>query len=661
MAPPPPSAKAAAAAAAAAARSTPLAVLVALLLSGACLGAVAGPVLRTVAVHDFPYRSVGPYDWAYFPVDVPVGAAVLQVVLIAQWPHGEGSATVCFRKGGPPLASLTAEESLLDAAILAAKHNSSSPGTCAPFTKSTSIEVNSAHDLPGVWHLGVFSVANSSRTQSQMIERGNVYKFGLRITVTKCALGTLVGGTLCQHHITPLPLTAPTVTPPSVQTDIQSESHGKVEVSTGQQLIGPFSRSVLELPADSGSSKSQTERQCLAPGQWKYYALSIDEPAAKLQVQLTEGNGGRQEWPFKVFLKHNVLPTNATGESLSVVDVPASGTWYVGVVRAEDSTASEEQCFSMSWTVHVCEAGTAGEECVWGLTALEKVAPRYTYESQFDSTYMPPGMDPPDWPGRLFRILYSQTPRLSKHESVAAMQAVNQQPMEPVLNSRSSQLICSGQTAEVWAYFSADIPLGSSGTVLTFDLRLIQTAEAALGLGPLAEEEETVPCMEIYARHGAPPTRLMYDMKMAPDAAYNQTYESLSPGNRATRLITQYRLDITYPAPGKWYVGVRVAYPLGKEVAPIYQQEMMVTLHGCPRHCSNHGTCHSMFDASSALIFYCYCDRTHGDYDCSQELLSPDGENWHLWALVLSNAAATLPALWALRHKASRVNLDTFA
>nr|CAB3499504.1 unnamed protein product [Digitaria exilis] len=51
--------------------------------------------------------------------------------------------------------------------------------------------------------------------------------------------------------------------------------------------------------------------------------------------------------------------------------------------------------------------------------------------------------------------------------------------------------------------------------------------------------------------------------------------------------------------------------------------------------------------------FFCTCDRDHGGFDCSDELVSPNGHIWQSVFLIASNAAAILPAFWALRQKVS--------
>ncbi|KAG5538347.1 hypothetical protein RHGRI_019062 [Rhododendron griersonianum] len=52
------------------------------------------------------------------------------------------------------------------------------------------------------------------------------------------------------------------------------------------------------------------------------------------------------------------------------------------------------------------------------------------------------------------------------------------------------------------------------------------------------------------------------------------------------------------------------------------------------------------------IFSYCSCDRDHGGFDCSIEIVSHKGHIWQSIALIASNVAALLPAYWSLHQKA---------
>ncbi|GFZ16925.1 transmembrane protein-like protein [Actinidia rufa] len=162
-------------------------------------------------------------------------------------------------------------------------------------------------------------------------------------------------------------------------------------------------------------------------------------------------------------------------------------------------------------------------------------------------------------------------------------------PLEPLLSNASYD----GNSDYVWTYFLLDIPNGASGGNLHIHL----TSESKIST-------------EIYAKYGGLPSLDSWDY------FYGNT-TSNSNGSIYFKL-----------------------YDSGDEI------------ERCPRRCSSHGTCHSVVDASGlALYSYCFCDRDHGGFDCSVEIVSHQGHMWHSICLIASNAAAVLPAYWSLRQK----------
>lgn len=111
-------------------------------------------------------------------------------------------------------------------------------------------------------------------------------------------------------------------------------------------------------------------------------------------------------------------------------------------------------------------------------------------------------------------------------------------------------------------------------------------------------------------------------------------------------------LNIIYPSEGVWFLGLRLSGGFNLK-QDSHQVTMSILLQGCPMHCSKHGTCRHAYEESGLTLFsYCSCDRTHGGFDCSIELISPKGQKRQSAALIVSNVAAILPALWSIRQKA---------
>ncbi|PWA97016.1 EGF-like domain-containing protein [Artemisia annua] len=101
---------------------------------------------------------------------------------------------------------------------------------------------------------------------------------------------------------------------------------------------------------------------------------------------------------------------------------------------------------------------------------------------------------------------------------------------------------------------------------------------------------------------------------------------------------------------GTWCFGIK---HLTSSRTSQSQTTMSISVERCPRKCSSHGTCQDVVEMSGLAIYsYCWCDRTHGGFDCSVELVSHRGHILQSVSLIASNAAFVFPAYWALRQKA---------
>ncbi|KAH9731872.1 transmembrane protein-like protein [Citrus sinensis] len=196
-------------------------------------------------------------------------------------------------------------------------------------------------------------------------------------------------------------------------------------------------------------------------------------------------------------------------------------------------------------------------------------------------------------------------------------------PLEPLLSNSSYD---EGQD-NTWTYFLLDIPRGAAGGSIHIQLT-----------------SDTKIKHEIYAKSGGLPSLQSWDYYYA-----NRTNNSV--GSMFFKLYnsSEEKVDfyILYVREGTWGFGIRHVNTSKSETV------MSVSLERCPKRCSSHGQCRNAFDASGLTLYsFCACDRDHGGFDCSVELVSHRGHVQQSVALIASNAAALLPAYQALRQKA---------
>ncbi|KAK8612003.1 hypothetical protein V6N13_132036 [Hibiscus sabdariffa] len=153
---------------------------------------------------------------------------------------------------------------------------------------------------------------------------------------------------------------------------------------------------------------------------------------------------------------------------------------------------------------------------------------------------------------------------------------------------------------------------------------------------------------EVYVRNGGLPSLVNWDF-------YYVNKSSSSHGSMFFVLYSssEEKVDfyIMYIKEGIWNIALRNINSTGGTSNG--QTTMSISLERCPKRCSYHGDCRSALDASGLTSYsFCACDRNHGGFDCSIEIVSRQGHIWQSIALIASNGAAVLPAFWALRQKA---------
>ncbi|KDO86249.1 uncharacterized protein LOC127901525 isoform X2 [Citrus sinensis] len=308
------------------------------------------------------------------------------------------------------------------------------------------------------------------------------------------------------------------------------------------------------------------------------------------------------------FARHGAMPSEIlhdySGDISNgplIVDSPKVGRWYITIIPVnlskelgETRNAGIQVCYSLEWQVLECPMGKAGLNCKWERYILQTVIRK---ETLFESYYIPVSEKVPS-------------------DSAAF-------PLEPLLSNSSYD---EGQD-NTWTYFLLDIPRGAAGGSIHIQLT-----------------SDTKIKHEIYAKSGGLPSLQSWDYYYA-----NRTNNSV--GSMFFKLYnsSEEKVDfyILYVREGTWGFGIRHVNTSKSETV------MSVSLERCPKRCSSHGQCRNAFDASGLTLYsFCACDRDHGGFDCSVELVSHRGHVQQSVALIASNAAALLPAYQALRQKA---------
>lgn len=153
---------------------------------------------------------------------------------------------------------------------------------------------------------------------------------------------------------------------------------------------------------------------------------------------------------------------------------------------------------------------------------------------------------------------------------------------------------------------------------------------------------------EVYTRFGGLPSLTSWDYYYA-----NRTSNSVGSMFFNLYNSSEDKVDfyILYVREGTWGFGLK--HLDATSSASKVQTTMSLSLERCPRRCSSHGKCENVLDASGLTSYsFCSCDRDHGGFDCSIEIVSHHGHIWQSIFLISSNAAAALPALYSLRQKA---------
>ncbi|KAH7513094.1 hypothetical protein FEM48_Zijuj12G0160000 [Ziziphus jujuba var. spinosa] len=568
----------------------------------------------TVSSFSYPPTTLKPFELRYIRVELPPWFSSMSIAMISDVDLGNESIgkipksrlpIICFRDGSPPLPDVNTS---ISDSVLVAFSDSSLEGIqalengeqCYPMKKNFTVNLTNEQISPGVLYLGLFNGIGSTRTQSKMINRGPAYYFSANISVEGCTTSSM-WGQYCNQTINPLFCT------PSSGYNFAQEDVSKAKLS---RLV------------NNVYCQNSLETSCHGDGEPKVYTLDIMGVAEELNIaamdvrlngtpsNTTSNSSGID---LLCFARHGAIPS-ATLHDYSiniskaplVIRSPKVGRWYITLIPVNPSKdlggvqdANMSVCYSMESKVVECPLGKAGLNCTGEKYILQTVLRKGS--APFESYYLP----------------------VSGNGSSDSANF----PLELLLTNSSY----GGGQDGPWIYFILDIPRGAAGG----NLHIRLTADVKVRY-------------EIYARFGGWPSLDSWDYYYANKTRNSEGSMFFKLYNSSEEKIDFY---ILYIKEGTWTFALRYLNATG--IAPRDQTTMSVSLERCPKRCSFHGECKLALDTSGLTSYsYCSCDRNHGGFDCSIEIVSHKGHIWQSISLIGSNAAAVLPAFWALRQKA---------
>ncbi|CAJ1950171.1 unnamed protein product [Sphenostylis stenocarpa] len=568
----------------------------------------------TVSSFSYPQTTLRPFDLRYIRVDIPPWFSAVSIALnsdvdldvsrVERIPKSS-LPIICFRDGSPPLPDAL-NTSLKDSAVTGI--NGLDIEQCFPMEKNITMKLTneqiyddivvSALISPGAWYIGLFNGIGAARTQSKMIIRGSAYSFSANISVEACS-NSMMKGELCNSTVYPLSCTV-------------SDVYNSVKAT----VKNPMMENVM-------TCKSNLDTFCAQEGVPELYSLDVTNMAEELTIMVanvkfnttaSNNTSSANDASLMCFVRHGAIPSETLHDFSSdlnkaalIIRYPQIGRLYISIVPVNVSKkfgvtpyGNLKVCYSMESQVLQCALGKAGPNCTMDRYTLQTVL-RRGGPIPFESYFLPVA------------------------DGVKASAA--NFPLEPLLTTSSH----SGKTDDIWTYFTLDIPRGAAGR----NIHIRLSADVKISY-------------EVYARFGGLPSRDNWDYYYA-----NRTRKSEQSMFFMLYDSSDDKIDfyIIYAREGTWGLGLRHLYTSSDSMKA--QTVMSISLEGCPKQCSSNGDCKYSFDASGLTSFsFCSCDRNHGGFDCSIEIVSHKGHILQSIFLIGSNAAAILPAYWSLREKA---------
>ncbi|KAG5538345.1 hypothetical protein RHGRI_019062 [Rhododendron griersonianum] len=567
-------------------------------------GGGGGSPYNSVAVSSFSYpkTQLRPYDWRYIKVDLPPWFSSMSVSLESDVDLDPGKIEnipssklpiICLREGSPPLPDVY--NISLAGLVLEAISN-------APFADIRGLQ-NAELCYPMQQNMSVI-------VTNEQISPG-VWYWGLfnGIGPTRTQSKMINRGPVYSFsgNISVEGCATPSMWGQYCNQTVDllscADNYNLSENLSDTKLFNQTAENVIFCRNSNGNS-------CHGGLEPKIYALDVMGIAEQLtivaaNVKLNETASSNGTWnasgiALMCYARHGAIPqatlhdysANISEEPL-VISSPKVGRWYFAVHM------NVKACYILDWLVFECPEGKAGFNCSWERYMLQTVLRTNPY---FEADYVP-----------ISEKISSDSANF---------------PLEPLLSNSSIE----GKLEVTWTYFLLDIPSGAAGGNL--HIKLPSGAKTNF---------------EIYAKYGGLPSLYSWDYYYVNTTSSSNISMFPKPYYADDQTASFY---ILYIRSGTWSFGLRQLNT--SETASKNQTTMSISLERCPRRCSSpHGKCQSAMDASGLIIYsYCSCDRDHGGFDCSIEIVSHKGHIWQSIALIASNVAALLPAYWSLHQKA---------
>ncbi|XP_072988826.1 uncharacterized protein [Typha latifolia] len=571
-----------------------------------------------------------PFDWTYLRVELPAWFSSATMSFVSNVDIDKermkglpisSLPMICLKDGSPPIPDLSENylDDLLSNFLMNGSfwvvQNHSDVEQCIPFQRNMTITLTNEQISPGVWYIGFFNGLGPFRTQSKMISRGKACSIRTSISIEGCPATTL-WGPYCNQTVLMI-----TCSQPSRRSeDHKKDNHSVSRWKGGEEKQVDFNNTSQETVQNFITCNNSNESSCLGEGELKFYFLDIVSIASQFELtisgfslnQMTSMNseGNVSGVILMCYVRYNAMPLRTLHDHSAdisraplIVKSPKIGRWYIALQAVnqtkvnglmQETNLEANLCFSLEWQIFDCFNGKAGMNCSWETHMLQRV-PKRGSAVPYESYYVP----------------------IDGNVSIGYTNFF----LEHLLSNSSVE-----QAA--WTFFILDIPQGAAGSNIHLQL-----------------SSDTKMNYELYLKFGGLPSIDSWDYFASSTSSSNLS-NLLALNDSDGKSINIY---IIYAREGTWCFGLK--HPPNRENS--IQTSMSISLVGCPRGCSHSGTCHYSLDESGLTFYsYCSCNRDHGGFDCSSELVSRKGHMWQSIFLIASNAAALLPAFWALHRKA---------